>query len=397
MNKIVFYLCTLMITVILSCGVKPKDNIIITLKNTLDIPRDFETIEILKLDLSLTEDENFEALAVRDIESQALIVSQFVDQDGDGKADLLLFQPTIGENSQKKYELVTLTEDAIRPEVTEYCYSRFVPERTDDYAWENNKVAFRTYGPVAQKMVEESVPGGTLSSGIDAWLKRVEYPIINKWYAKNDKDPGAYHKDSGDGLDNFHVGPSRGVGGTAVKIDSTYYISNNFVAWETITTGPIRTSFVLDYGEWDANGQIITEKKHISLDYGSNLSRFEITTTGTDVLSAGVTLHDNKGEVTETVDKGWVSYWEPHEGSEIGTAIIAKEGTMLGSDNYVTSQKDRSNLYTQLKVENDKVVYYAGFAWKESNQYPTKKDWEIYLNEFSRKINNPIEVVLTNN
>ncbi|CAH8281437.1 uncharacterized protein DUF4861 [Mariniflexile fucanivorans] len=394
MKKSLFYVCALVITTFLSCGVKQKGNAVITVKNNLDIPRAFETVEILKADLNLTENQNFEAVEVRDKLKQVLVVSQFVDQDGDGAADVLLFQPKLEPNSEKQYELV-LVEAGTAPVAKEYCYSRFVPERTDDYAWENNKVAFRTYGPTAQKMIEDSVPGGTLSSGIDAWLKKVDYPIINKWYAANVKEIGYYHKDHGEGLDNFHVGSSRGVGGTAVKKDSTYYISKNFTEWKTITNGPIRTSFVLNYADWDADGQKITEEKHISLDYGNNFSKFEIHVTGTDVLSVGLTLHENDGEITENPEKGWISYWEPNYfDSEIGTAIVAKKENMIASEYYVTSMKDRSNLYSQLKVDNNKVVYYAGFAWKKSNQYPTKASWEKYLDEFALKINNPLEVVL---
>ncbi|MBP1839879.1 hypothetical protein J2Z57_001926 [Formosa algae] len=65
---------------------------------------------------------------------------------------------------------------------------------------------------------------------------------------------------------------------------------------------------------------------------------------------------------------------------------------MTASDYYVTDLTDRSNLYAQLKVNDNKVVYYAGLAWKESQQYPTKASWEAYLSEFSQKINAPLEV-----
>src|SRR5205085_8225450 len=94
-------------------------------------------------------------------------------------------------------------------------YSRFVPERIDDYAWENDRVAFRTYGPVTQRIVEEGKPGGTLSSGLDCWLKRVPYPVIDKWYKKS-IEGGSYHKDEGEGYDPYHVGLSRGCGGIGV-------------------------------------------------------------------------------------------------------------------------------------------------------------------------------------
>jgi hypothetical protein len=78
-------------------------------------------------------------------------------------------------------------------------------------------------------MIEDSIPGGTLSSGVDTWLKKVEYPIINKWYKETLVDKtGSYHEDTGEGLDNFHVGVSRGVGGIAVKNDDKYYFSKNY-------------------------------------------------------------------------------------------------------------------------------------------------------------------------
>ena len=388
MNSIKIILFSLTILICSSCSKETKSKYIVV-KNSLTLERSFETVELTKEILNVNDLNN---IGIKDVKSNELLITQLVDQDGDGEADVLLFQPEIDSKSEMKYELVV---DSTKQEATEYCYSRFVPERTDDYAWENNKVAFRTYGPTAQKMIEDDVPGGTLSSGIDAWLKKVEYPIINKWYAKNDIKAGAYHIDSGEGLDNFHVGSSRGAGGTAVKKDADYYISKNFTTWKTITNGPIRTSFVLDYADWDADGQVITEKKNISLDYGTNFSRFEIEVTGTDILSVGLTLHENDGVITENVKEGWISYWEPHVDSELGTAVVVAEGDMLSSEYYVTPLQDRSNLYTQLKVTDNKVVYYAGFAWKESKQYPTKASWENYIKEFTLKINNPLEVALS--
>ena len=209
------------------------------IENKLEIDRQFETVEI---DISKIPLKDF---SITDLETKQDLIFQLVDTNLDGENDVLLFQPKIKANAIKKYYL-TFADDK-KDSVINYCYSRFVPERTDDYAWENNKVAFRTYGPTAQKMIEDGVKGGTLSSGIDAWLKRVEYPIINKWYDKHTTGKGSYHEDSGEGLDNFHVGISRGVGGIAVKSDSIYSYSKNFSSWKTITNGPIRTSFILDY------------------------------------------------------------------------------------------------------------------------------------------------------
>lgn len=367
-----------------------SQNKLITVTNSLAVEREFETIELTKKELGLPNSAKLEEFAVKEKSSNLFLESQTVDNDGDGVMDVLLFQPKIAASSQKEFEIVPASNTSATKNIN--CYSRFVPERTDDYAWENNKVAFRTYGPVAQQMVEKNIAGGTLTSGIDAWLKRVDYPIINKWYEKATNGTGTYHKDTGEGLDNFHVGDSRGVGGIAVKADGKYYFSKNFISWKTITTGPIRTSFILTYADWDAKGNKITESKLISLDYGSYLSRFEISITGTKTISAGLTLHDKKGTIGTNLKEGWLSHWEPIDDSEIGTGLVAPKNTLTSFDNYVTNDKDLSNLYGNLKVKDHKVVYFVGFGWKKGSPFQTKTEWETYLSLFAKKVNNPLVV-----
>jgi hypothetical protein len=380
MKKIIFLFLTT--TCFINCDEKTAILSTIEVKNTLNMDREFETVEI---DISNFTADNY---IISKENSEEKINFQLVDTNSDGKDNVLLFQPKIKANSTNKYNLSisTKTQDS----VTTYCYSRFVPERTDDYAWENNRIAFRTYGPVAQKMVEDAHKGGTLSSGMDAWLKRVEYPIINKWYKKTVTGKGSYHKDTGEGLDNFHVGIGRGVGGIAVKIDTSFYFSKNFTSWKTISTGPIRTSFVLNYENWDANGKQIEESKQISLDYGQNLSKFEINISGTKTISAGLTLHKKDGNTTE--NKNWISYWEPLDDSELGQGLVTTDAFFINSEKYDTYKKDESNLYANLKVVDGKVVYYAGFGWKKSNQFKTQQEWESYLRDFAIKIKNPFLV-----
>lgn len=375
---------------IISCN-QEKKNTIITVKNNLDFERTFEIVEIKK---SLLKIDDLSSVGIKDLKSGELQVTQLVDTDGDGVMDELLFQPKIASNSKIDFEVITISESE-KPKSENLCYSRFVPERTDDYAWENDKVAFRVYGPNAQYRFENGLPEPTLSSGVDAWLKRVKYPIINKWYKKYTDKTGSYHEDTGEGLDNFHVGASRGVGGMAIKVDSTYYFSKNYTKWRTITTGPLRTSFYLEYEDWDAAGNKIKESKTISLDLGSNFSKFSTNIEGTNQISAGLTLHEKDGEVTGSLENGWVSYWQPHADSELGTAIIADRNTFFGFEKYDVETKDLSNAYAHLKVNNNNVVYYAGFGWLKSNQFKNKQDWEKYLNDFSKKINNPLIVKLS--
>jgi hypothetical protein len=362
----------------------------IIIKNTLNVERTFETVELSRKCLGLKPTDNFKKYAIIKVgDPSNFLKTQCIDENKDGIDDVIIFQPKIAPLATEKYELV-ITDRQFENE--EICYSRFVPERTDDYAWENNRVAFRTYGPTAQKMIEDNVKGGTLSSGIDAWLKKVEYPIINKWYKKHTEKTGSYHEDTGEGLDNFHVGVSRGIGGIAVKIDTSYYVSKNFVSWETITTGPLRTSFMLTYADWDAKGNKIKEKKKITLDYGNNFSKFEILISGTKKIAAGITLHDKKGEETLNSKEGWMSHWETLDDSQLGTALIVPKSSLIDMQKYITNTKDWSNLYANIKVNNQKVVYYSGFGSKKRGDFNTKADWEKFLSIHALKMNNPLKV-----
>ena len=381
-------LAIMLITTLLSFSQKNK---IITISNPLNTEREFETVEISKTALGLQPSDKLEKYRVKELGTSTYLISQCVDENGDGVNDVLLFQPKIKALSTNKFEIELILEDIIKDPIV-FCYSRFVPERIDDYAWENNKVAFRTYGPVAQKMTEDKVKGGTLTSGIDAWLKRVEYPVINKWYEKYTNGTGTYHKDTGEGLDNFHVGDSRGIGGVALKIDSVYYYSKNFISWKTITTGPLRTSFTLTYADWDAKGNKIKEVKHISLDYGSFLSKFEVEVYGTKTLSTGITLHNNDGKTESNLKAGWIDYWQPIDDSELGTGIVFPKNTMISSEKYMNPNKELCNLYAALKVVNNKVTYYTGFGWKKQGEFTTKEAWENYLTNYATKINNPLIV-----
>ena len=372
--------------VFFSCSNKNERVIVVNIKNDLLVDRMFETVEVDVSHLNL-DDKN---LVVVSALKEEKITSQLVDNNLDGHMDVLLFQPEIPGNVEKLFYI----KYSNAPQLLEtHCYSRFVPERTDDYAWENNRVAFRTFGPTAQKMSEENIKGGTLTSGIDAWLKRVEYPIINKWYKKHLSGEASYHKDNGEGLDNFHVGTSRGIGGIAIKTNESYATSKNFIAWKTITNGPIRTSFELTYNNWEVNGKVISEKKIISLDYGQNLSKFSIKLNGSNTISAGITLHKKEGEITANLNSGWVSYWEPHDGSALGMGIITNTKNVNGVDEHVSNEKDKSNLFLELKrSDNSLFSYYAGFGWKKSGQFESKDEWNNYLEHFAQCLKSPLQV-----
>lgn len=75
-------------------------------------------------------------------------------------------------------------------------FARFVPERLDDFAWENDRIAFRMYGPALQKL-----DGNKTGSGMDVWCKHVRQPVINSMYARKN-----YHNDDGHAADTYRPG-----------------------------------------------------------------------------------------------------------------------------------------------------------------------------------------------
>lgn len=383
LTKILLFFSLIVLT---SCKKDVSASISIT--NNLDISRTFETVEIsIK---NIKEVSEFKHYSIIDEEGE-IQISQEIDTDENGSVDILLFQPKLVAKETKTYFVVEAIETDTKDII---CYSRFVPERTDDYAWENDKVAFRVYGPTAQKMKEDGVEGGTLSSGVDCWLKRVEYPIINKWYKKYADKTGTYHEDTGEGLDNYHVGTSSGCGGIAIKTDSSYAISKNYINYKTITTGLIRTQFSLEYATWNASGKSIKESRIITLDKGNNLSKFEIALEGTNTVSIGLTLHKNDGNITKNKEKGWISYWENLDDSELGTSVVVSPKSIVDFETYISPKDDVKNQYVQVTVSNNKVTYYAGFGWKKSKQFQTNKEWSTYLTNFSKRITSPLKVTI---
>ena len=368
------------------CGCNQKQ-IKVRVTNPLDQDRAIETVEVDLGELNVTN-----GIVVLDEKSGDEVQSQLLDMNQDDVFESVIFQTKIGASETKNF-IVKEGESTLTPTEVK-TFARFVPERTDDFTWENDRVAFRVYGPEAQRMVEEGIAGGTLSGGVDCWLKKVEYSIIDKWYKGNTEKAGYYHIDHGEGLDNYHVGPSCGCGGTGVMVDGELFPHLNYTGYKVLTNGPVRTSFDLDYAPYVAGSSTIQEKKNVTIDLGNNLTKFVIDVEGTDTLTAGITLHDNLGETSVNDKQGWANYWSPHFGEELGNAILASPDYFAGTSKIVTEEKDKSHLLVHLKVIDGKVEFYAGFAWSGSKQFKDKQDWEEYLSDFSERLNNPLVVVV---
>jgi hypothetical protein len=361
----------------------------IKVKNTLNFSRsEVVSIPVSQLTSFLSRNSASD-LRIKDSGKKALPI-QWIDYDGDGKNDELLFQAHI---EAKKTNTYTIVADAKAPiaESKISTYSRLVPERADDYAWENDKIAFRVYGPKGQKEALEGVKGSTLSSGVDIWLKRTDKPVINKWYKGYLTDPMYYHKDTrGEGYDPYQVGDSRGTGGIGILVNEKLQVSQNFVSSKTISEGPLRTVFELTYNPWSEFG--VKETKRISLDLGSNFSKFESNFQAEKQVpnyTIGITLHKNEGEIKLNDKSGYYLHWEKIDDAFVGEGVVVDPEIVEKSVAFTSGIPNQSNLLVVTKPQN-KLTYYAGFAWQKSGQIQTQKDWEALLQKQSQILANPL-------
>jgi len=177
---------------------------------------------------------------------------------------LFIGQPAPAQNSHQDAATTAPTEQAAR-QPRAFC--RYVPERAGDFAFENDRVAFRVYGPPLLNQ--------RWGNGVDPWFKRVDYPIVDKWYTQNAAGQ-SYHADTGEGADIYHVGPSLGSGSTGLWHQGELHVGPCFDAYEIIEDGPERCVFELTY-HWQFEGRSIKEVKRITLEMGTNLFLAEST------------------------------------------------------------------------------------------------------------------------
>ncbi|MFD1875601.1 DUF4861 domain-containing protein [Hymenobacter bucti] len=372
----------------------------VAVRNRLSLNRRAETVSLPVNRLTaLLQKYGAQNLLVRD-EAGKILVSQTLDNNGDGQVDELLFQTDIKAKASRKFTVSGAPNGAVQQPKSPYTtFSRLVPERIDDYTWENDRVAFRTYGPKAEQLAVAKDPNGTLTSGMDCWLKRVPYPVINKWYAGHVEHPGYYHQDHGEGYDPYHVGDSRGFAGIGVWNKDSLYVSRNFTSCKTLAAGPIRTLFELTYAPWQADGCTVTEKKIISLDLGSNLTRFEEHISADQPLpnvTIGTTLHAEpkgvQGQVKGEPKQGWFRYWEPLDDAYVGTGVVLAPEQVQGWQDHRTKAKEQSHLLVMATPRDHKLVYYAGFGWTKGSQFKTVAEWDHYLAEYAQRLASPLEV-----
>ena len=353
----------------------------IIVENELALSRSSETVEVPVASLSrLASDEGLARVHVVDSTTGKEVLAQVVDSDGDGRADLLVFQADFAPNERRAFDF-TLGEKRVYRREDFRVYGRFVRERYDDFAWENDRTAHRMYGAALETWDKEPLT----SSTVDIWLKRTRRLVINDWYLVDD-----YHRDTGEGADFYSAGKSRGCGGSGLWQEGALVVSKNFRLSRVLAAGPIRLVFELVYPVWDKAG-IRQETKRITLDAGHNLSRFEsryvFDGPHPDSIAVGI-KKQTKAERRVERAAGWMRTWEPVAGKDAGSfgcGVVFDPAAVRE-----VTEADGNYLLVGGLPEGKPVSYYAGAGWDRSGDFAAAADWDRYLEEWSRRVRSPL-------
>jgi len=264
---------------------------------------------------------------------------------------------------------------------------RFVLPR-QDYAWENDRIAFRVYGPAL---------AGEVRNGIDVWTKRVRSLIVGKWYRESEGNPpgkDSYHVDRGEGADFFSVGKSLGAGGAALWSGGRIHQPGVFTGWKTLADGPLRVHFELTYDSLDLDGERYREICRVTLDAGSNLNRIEVTYRGKPTeegLLVACGLVKRAGTVaTSNAEEGWLALWGPTTADSIDGMLGT--GIVVPASRFVRVAEDSLHHLILGRAEVDTpFVYYAGAGWTRSGDFTSAEDWNRYLSRWARSIASPLK------
>jgi len=360
--------------------------LIVTAVNKLNIARHSETIELNAQAITPFGEKDLMKLHVRDSSGKE-VLSQAVDTDYDDyhKPDVLIFQADFQPNETKTFTVVAGPKREYSREDFR-AYGRFVRERFDDFAWENDLIAHRTYGKALITWKGEPLT----SSAIDIWSKRTSKLVINDWYMVDN-----YHADHGEGADWYSAGPTRGCGGNGIWTKGQLYIPSNFVDSRVLTNGPIRVMFELVYEPFDVNGVKVSTVLRVSLDAGNQLNHFRASyqaPSGSDSLALAVGLKKVKDAQKHlNAERGWFTIWEPVEKNQgmQGLAIIVDPRAFEG-----VTEDSRNHLLVLKPGISAPVSYWAGFAWDRAGKITSADSWNAYVDQFGERLRSPIDVTV---
>jgi len=350
----------------------------VVVRNELPFARASETVELTAAMLGADPAR----MRVFEQGSPHEVLAQALDLDGDGLSESLVFQTDLPALGQRAFDLRAGERRTYRKEDFKV-HGRFVRERFDDFAWENDRVAHRMYGPALETWQKEPLT----SSTVDVWLKRTRRLVINDWYMADD-----YHRDTGEGADFYSAGKSRGCGGSGLWRDGKLIVSRNFRESRVLANGPIRLVFELRYPLWDTPG--IRETKRITLDAGQNFVRFESTYevdgAGPLTFAAGIKKQPATNLRVER-KSGWLRTWEPVKdgAGEFGCALV------LDPASIVEVREVEGNHLLLARASGDRSSYFVGSGWNRSGDFVEMADWDSHVERWSQRVRSPVRLEVT--
>ena len=262
-----------------------------------------------------------------------------------------------------------------KPALEQRVMARFVPERSDDFVFENDLVAGRFYG--------QALEGNPTSPGIDIWVKLPGKLVANDWYKGYETESDEYYHHDHGGKDCYKVAVSLGGGASSPLIDGKLcYPATNFRSWEIVEDSPEKVVFTLHYPQWQTPDSVMVAlDKTVTVMSGSYFCEAEdvYTFEGADTLAiaAGMNIH----AALETVDKqlvqpGRVAIWEhasdttfePEDGM-LGVGVVMPDADGTGFSG------DGSHLLVWKYITSGQPVRYSfGSCWSKGN-IQTAQDW----------------------
>ncbi len=353
---------------LLSCGAVEKS---LTVSNSSDTERRNETVEVRLADIGIKGLDGSN-LVIKGLDGKQL-PSQ-ISADGGS----VLFQATVGGNSSVTY----ICAKGDREDFDTLAYSRYVPERKDDYAYENNLVAGRIYGPALED---------PRTFGPDIWLKCTERLVIDDWFAAGD-----YHHDHGEGLDCYKVANTLGGGACAPYSGDRIFIGDNWASQEHICDGPVRTRATFSYPEFDVDGVKVSAERTLTLDANTRLVRwttvFRSDKDSIDVV-LGAVLHN---VISREDGENFIAFTEqasdsknPERDGNISVGLIldrpfkATAGTIDG------------HAVLKFKVKcGETVNYWTASGWSRGG-VGSPEEWNEYVSGQTGAVCSPLTVTIS--
>ena len=262
-------------------------------------------------------------------------------------------------------------KEAVQPKV----YGRFVPERKDDFAWENEYAAFRMYGPALRPE--------NPSNGVDLWLKASPELVVDSFYYREHVLGLPYHINYGKGLDCYKVGHTCGAGGLVVIAEGKTWIGGAYDRWEILEQTPDKFVFRLEYDSLLVAGHIFKESITITAEAGQLQNKAEVVLTADSqepianslLVGGGIYLHDTVDYHLTIPEVGYVFYEEDALSDKTAAQMNYDYNGSTSQGRIQLSVKTPGATLTDIVDGNliavkpyslgDTLTYYFGATWSE--------------------------------